>query len=175
MKVADQYGVKEAAGDVWIPISFTQILTIAQWMNQIGADKLSSEAITAKAKAFKGPMAFGAPTLECGKYADAPAICNDQIKFFNYEGKGVFSAASDWIGPPSSAPRRGRQQQPPRAVWERLRQQRVAVHHDPTVFSSGIAGSCSALQMANYCSDRPDALRASPAVRLERGLDVLMA
>ena len=33
-------------------------------------------------------MAFGAPTLECGKYADAPAICNDQIKFFNYEGKG---------------------------------------------------------------------------------------
>jgi branched-chain amino acid transport system substrate-binding protein len=100
MKVADQYGVKEAAGDVWIPIAFTQILTIAQWMNQIGADTLSSEAITAKAKAFKGPMAFGAPTLECGKYADAPAICNDQIKFFNYEGKGVFSAASGWVRPP---------------------------------------------------------------------------
>jgi branched-chain amino acid transport system substrate-binding protein len=69
-------------------------------MNAIGPDDLSAQTLAAKAKAFKGPMAFGAPTLQCGKYADAPAICNDQIKFFNYEGAGKFKAASGWVQPP---------------------------------------------------------------------------
>jgi branched-chain amino acid transport system substrate-binding protein len=39
--------------------------------------------------------------VQCGEYPDAPAICNDQMKVFKYEGKGAFKPASDWIGPPS--------------------------------------------------------------------------
>jgi branched-chain amino acid transport system substrate-binding protein len=99
MGVVQRYGDVEKVGDPYYPISFSQILTIVQWMNAIGSDKLSPESIAAKAKAFKGPLAFGPPELQCGKYPDAPAICNDQEKFFEYEGKGVFKPVSGWLGP----------------------------------------------------------------------------
>jgi branched-chain amino acid transport system substrate-binding protein len=65
-------------------------------MNKIGADKISPETIAEEAKGFKGPQVWGAPTLQCGKYPEAPAICNDQAKFYKYEGKGKFSPAGGW-------------------------------------------------------------------------------
>jgi branched-chain amino acid transport system substrate-binding protein len=102
MTVAKEFGMeKEGAGDVWIPIAFAQILTHVKWMNAIGADKLTAAAIAEQAKAFKGPMAFGAPTLQCGKYPDAPAVCNDQTKFYKYEGAGKFVPAAGWVRPPA--------------------------------------------------------------------------
>jgi branched-chain amino acid transport system substrate-binding protein len=102
MKVATKYDMaEEGAADVWVPVSFAQTLTIAQWMNAVGADNITPEAIAKQAKAFKGPLLLGPPTLQCGKYADRPAICNDQAKFYAYEGKGVMKPASGWLGPPS--------------------------------------------------------------------------
>jgi branched-chain amino acid transport system substrate-binding protein len=102
MKVATKYGMaKEGAADVWVPVAFAQTLTIAQWLNKVGVDKITPQAIAEQAKAFKGPLLMGPPTLECGKYPDRPAICNDQAKFYAYEGKGVFKPASGWLGPPS--------------------------------------------------------------------------
>ena len=101
MAVAAKNGGAEKAADPYYSISFAEILTIVQWMNAIGPDKLSPESIAEQAKAFKGPLALGPPTVQCGEYPDAPAICNDQMKVFKYEGKGVFKPASDWIGPPS--------------------------------------------------------------------------
>jgi len=82
--------------DVWIPTTFHEFLTVFQWMNKIGADKISEQTIADTAKAFKGPQAWGAPVLQCGKYPEAPAICNDQTKFYNYEGKGKFTPAGGW-------------------------------------------------------------------------------
>ena len=41
------------------------------------ADSLTSDAIIEKARSFTGPVALGAPELQCEKYEDAPAICND--------------------------------------------------------------------------------------------------
>ena len=49
---------------------------------------------------FKGPLVFGAPEVQCGKYPDAPAVCNDQTQFFNYSGKGQFKNASGFVRPP---------------------------------------------------------------------------
>jgi branched-chain amino acid transport system substrate-binding protein len=69
-------------------------------MNAIGANKLSPASIAAEAKAFKGPLAFGPPKLDCGKYPHAPGICSDEQKFYKYEGKGVFKPVSGWLGPP---------------------------------------------------------------------------
>jgi branched-chain amino acid transport system substrate-binding protein len=102
MKVATKYGnAKDAAGDVWQPIAFSQILTIAQWMNKIGDPaKIDAKTIAEQAKAFKGPLALGAPTIQCGKYPAKPAICNDQTKFYKYEGRGKFTPASGWVRPP---------------------------------------------------------------------------
>jgi branched-chain amino acid transport system substrate-binding protein len=100
-KVAKEYGVpEEYSRDVWINVTFHQMLTLFQWLNKVGADKLSEQAIAEQAKAFKGPLAFGAPTVHCGKYPEAPAICNDQEKFYKYEGKGKFTPASGWLPSP---------------------------------------------------------------------------
>jgi branched-chain amino acid transport system substrate-binding protein len=93
-------GKADLAPDPWVPTTMATVLTIVKYMNAVGADKLSSEAIAEQARAFKGPLAFGAPALQCEKYSDAPAVCNDQTKFFKYEGKGKFERASGFVRPP---------------------------------------------------------------------------
>jgi branched-chain amino acid transport system substrate-binding protein len=93
-------GKGDLAADPWVPTSMATVLTIIKWMNSVGADKLSSAAIAEQAKAFKGPLAFGAPQVQCAKYPDAPAVCNDQTKFFKYDGKGKFERASGFVRPP---------------------------------------------------------------------------
>jgi branched-chain amino acid transport system substrate-binding protein len=70
-------------------------------MNKIGDPaKIDAKTIAEQAKAFKGPLALGAPTIQCGKYPAKPAICNDQTKFYKYEGRGKFTPASGWVRPP---------------------------------------------------------------------------
>ena len=100
LKVAEKYGLGTASGDNWIPVAFSQIMTTVQWMNAIGADKITPDAIIQQGKAFKGPLLWGPPTIQCGKYPDMPSVCNDQTKFYKYEGKGKLTVASGWLGPP---------------------------------------------------------------------------
>jgi branched-chain amino acid transport system substrate-binding protein len=94
-------GKPQLAADPWVPTTMATVLTIAKFMNTVGADKLTPAAIAAQAKAFKGPLAFGAPQVQCAKYPDAPAVCNDQTKFFKYDGKGKFERASGFVRPPA--------------------------------------------------------------------------
>jgi branched-chain amino acid transport system substrate-binding protein len=101
LKVAEKYGLGEASGDNWIPVAFAQVMTTVQWMNKLGPDAITPDALIEQGKAFKGPLLWGPPTIECGKYPDMPAVCNDQTKFYNYEGKGKLTVASGWLGPPS--------------------------------------------------------------------------
>jgi branched-chain amino acid transport system substrate-binding protein len=98
--VTDEYGSPDTAPDPWNIVAFSQVLTIIKFLNEIGYDNITPEAVLEKAKAFEGPLALGAPSLECGKYDDAPAVCNDQIQFFNYEGQ--FGRVSEWLRPPTS-------------------------------------------------------------------------
>jgi branched-chain amino acid transport system substrate-binding protein len=96
-KVTKEYGAPvEYSRDPWIPASFHEMLTIFQWMNKVGADNITEQTLSEQAKAFKGPQAWGAPTIQCGKYPEAPGICNDQEKFYKYEGKGRFAPAGGW-------------------------------------------------------------------------------
>jgi branched-chain amino acid transport system substrate-binding protein len=100
-KVTKEYGVPtQYSVDPWIPASFHEMLTIFQWMNKIGPDNLSEQTLAEQAKAFKGPQAWGPPTIQCGKYPEAPGICNDQEKFYKYTGKGKFEPASGWLQTP---------------------------------------------------------------------------
>jgi branched-chain amino acid transport system substrate-binding protein len=101
LKVAEKYGLGTASGDNWIPVAFSQIMTTVQWMNKIGADAITPDALIEQGRAFKGPLLWGPPTIQCGKYPDMPAVCNDQTKFYKYEGKGKLTVASGWLGPPS--------------------------------------------------------------------------
>jgi branched-chain amino acid transport system substrate-binding protein len=97
-EVIKEYELPEQySRDVWIPASFHEMLTIFQWMNKVGSvDEITEESLAEQAKAFKGPQAWGAPTIECGKYPEAPGICSDQEKFYKYEGKGKFVPAGGW-------------------------------------------------------------------------------
>jgi len=89
------------APDPWNIVAFSEILTIDRFMNEIGYANLTPAAILAKAKAFTGPLALGAPSLDCGQFSSAPAVCNDRTQFFQYEGKNKWVKAAGWLTPPS--------------------------------------------------------------------------
>jgi len=100
-KVTAEYGETAEAPDPWNIVSFGQVLTTARFLNQLGYGHITPSAVLAKAKAFTGPVALGAPSLDCGKYPSAPAVCNDRTQFFLYKGKHVFVKAAGWLQPPS--------------------------------------------------------------------------
>jgi branched-chain amino acid transport system substrate-binding protein len=90
------------AGDDWYSGMFGQIMTIAQFLNKIGYDHLSPEAVTAQIRAWKGPLLMGGPQIECGKYTFAPGNCQDGNYFLRYLGKGDWARVSDWVEPPAA-------------------------------------------------------------------------
>ncbi|HEY7223427.1 MAG TPA: ABC transporter substrate-binding protein [Micromonosporaceae bacterium] len=99
--VTQKYGTPDAAPDPWNIVAFSQTLTTIKWLNEIGYDNITPQAVQAKAKAFTGPLALGAPSLQCGKYSEAPAVCNDQVQFFNYAGTNKFTKVAGWTRPPT--------------------------------------------------------------------------
>ena len=104
--VAKKYSTPANAPDPWNIVNFGQMLTTIKILNEVGYANLSPAAIQAKAKAFTGPQALGAPALACGKYPSAPGVCNDRIQFFTYtggvtSGKPQWSKAAGWTQPPS--------------------------------------------------------------------------
>jgi branched-chain amino acid transport system substrate-binding protein len=88
------------ATDVWYDCEWGGILTLAQFMNKIGYAHLSSKAILKQVKAWKGPLALGAPIIKCGKYKFAPASCADGEYFLRYAGNGVDKRVTKWVEPP---------------------------------------------------------------------------
>jgi branched-chain amino acid transport system substrate-binding protein len=100
LKVFKKYGRLKITADPWTPVAFGQTLTVAKWLNAIGADKITPAAIVKQAMAFRGPVPLGAPSVRCGKYKTLPAVCNDQTQFFEYLGGGKFKRVSSWVRPP---------------------------------------------------------------------------
>jgi branched-chain amino acid transport system substrate-binding protein len=101
MKVMAKYGTPAVAPDPWVIVTFGQILTTARFLNQLGYGHITPSAVLAKAQSFTGPVALGAPALQCGKYPTAPGICNDRTQFFLYKGKHEFVKTAGWLQPPS--------------------------------------------------------------------------
>ena len=101
MKVMAKYGTPAVAPDPWVIVTFGQILTTARFLNEVGYANITPTTVLDKAKAFTGPVALGAPALQCGKYPSAPGICNDRTQFFVYKGKHVFVKSAGWLQPPS--------------------------------------------------------------------------
>ena len=99
IKATEQYGVKTAP-DPWVIVSFGSVLSTIKFLNELGPDGLTTDAVVDKARSFKGPVALGAPELQCDKYQDAPAVCNDRTQFFTYSGKNQFDKAAEWLQPP---------------------------------------------------------------------------
>ena len=66
-------------------VGFGQIMTLAKWLNELG-DDVTPDGIVEQMKAFEGPLILGSPVLECGKYPEAPGVCNDHTQFYKYDG-----------------------------------------------------------------------------------------
>jgi branched-chain amino acid transport system substrate-binding protein len=89
------------ASQVFAALAWSEILTYAKMFNEIGADKVSPETVSAALKKFTGPVIMGAPEVKCGQFADAPAVCNSQSKFYDYQGQGSFKQVANWLRPPA--------------------------------------------------------------------------
>ena len=101
LKVFKKYAADpKITADPWSPVGFGQTLTLIKWLNTIGYRKITPAAINKQAKAFRGPVPMGAPTVKCGKYPAIPADCNDQTQFFEYQGGFKFQRVSGWLKPP---------------------------------------------------------------------------
>jgi hypothetical protein len=115
-KVAKTYSTPADAPDPWNIVAFSQILTTVRFMNEIGYGHITPKAMLAKAKAFTGPVALGAPSLACGQNPSAPAVCNDRTQFFQYRGKHVFVKVAGWLQPRHEAAHRGPAPPGPRLI-----------------------------------------------------------
>jgi len=93
-------GQPKLAADAWVIVAWGQILTTVKLMNQIGVKNVTSANFTSTIRAFRGPQALGAPSLQCGKYPSEPAACNDQAQFFQYHGAGKFERITGFLRPP---------------------------------------------------------------------------
>src|ERR1700761_996372 len=100
--VTAKYTTPADAPDPWEIVNFGEILTVDKILNQIGYTHITQSAVLAAAKAFKGPQALGAPSLDCGQFSAAPAVCNDQAQFFEYNGKNSWTKVAGWTKPPAS-------------------------------------------------------------------------
>jgi branched-chain amino acid transport system substrate-binding protein len=102
--VTAKYTTPANAPDPWEIVDFGQLLTVDKILNQVGYANLTPASILAAGKAFKGPQALGAPSLNCGQFANAPGICNNQSQFFEYMGKGAkppWIKLAGWLQPPA--------------------------------------------------------------------------
>jgi branched-chain amino acid transport system substrate-binding protein len=95
-------GQPKLAADAWVIVAWGQILTTVKLMNKIGLKHLTAAKFTSAIRAFRGPQALGAPSLQCGKYPAEPAACNDQAQFFQYLGAGKFKRITGFLRPPST-------------------------------------------------------------------------
>jgi branched-chain amino acid transport system substrate-binding protein len=100
-KVVTKYGAIKQAPDPWFIVAFSQMLTTVRFLNEVGARKITPAAVTRRIKAFHGPLALGAPKLQCGKYKDTPGVCNDRFQVFQYLGGFKWKKTASWLGPPS--------------------------------------------------------------------------
>jgi branched-chain amino acid transport system substrate-binding protein len=99
LDVLAEQGLEDLAPDPWTLAAFGQTLTMAQWMNNLGADNITTDGLLDQMASFTGPLALGAPVVECGKFPEAPGVCGFYTQFYKYDSPN-FTQASDFIPPP---------------------------------------------------------------------------
>jgi branched-chain amino acid transport system substrate-binding protein len=94
------HGNEKMIGDPWILVGFGQTMTLAKFLNAVGPDDLTPDAVVEQMKAFEGPLILGSPVLQCGKYPEAPGVCNDYTQFYKFNGDAGWELASGFVPPP---------------------------------------------------------------------------
>jgi ABC-type branched-subunit amino acid transport system substrate-binding protein len=99
---AQQWGA-----DTWIDTTFSQVLTAAKFMNEVGVNHLTAKNLEKTASSFRGPMLWGPPQLVCGVYSSAPQVCLDEDQFFRPNAAGIPVRAQSWVSKPKGEPING--------------------------------------------------------------------
>jgi branched-chain amino acid transport system substrate-binding protein len=94
-----EIGQEQHLPDPWVLVGFGQAMTLAKWLNAIGPDNITTDAILEQMAAFEGPLILGSPVVDCGKYPEAPGNCGDHTQFFRYVD-GALTNVSGFLPPP---------------------------------------------------------------------------
>ena len=122
--VIKRYKAEKNAPDPWHIVAFSRApddRPVPQRGRRENAAASRRQAVLARAKAFKGPLALGAPKLQCGKYKDAPGDLQRHVPGVHLRGQvrvqeGVrldraaqrSAATTSQTGPVAGRPRRRR-------------------------------------------------------------------
>ncbi len=100
--VFKEYGKAAGGKTAWETDAFGQILTNAKFDTEIlkAGKKITPATVAATAKAFKGPMANGPATEDCGGIAGFPAVCGSEVNFFQNTSPGVMTPVAYGVGMP---------------------------------------------------------------------------
>jgi branched-chain amino acid transport system substrate-binding protein len=98
-KAIEQYGLSAATAiNPFSGVAFGSLLLAVKMMNEVPLASLTPAAVTAKLKAYVGPIPLGPTTINCSGTlypADANA-CSDYDQFFQYAGKGQWKLLESW-------------------------------------------------------------------------------
>ena len=71
-------------------VQFANVLTVTKFLNAIGLDKVTSDALRAQANAFTGPMWGAVGPMACGANPVFKALCGVQVGIEQYkDGKWI--------------------------------------------------------------------------------------
>jgi branched-chain amino acid transport system substrate-binding protein len=80
-----QYGPKDVEFTGFAGPTFATVLTLVKFMNAVGADAITTDAINAQILAFKGPMMLVAGPMSCGTLPLFTALCGVQMGVEQYK------------------------------------------------------------------------------------------
>jgi branched-chain amino acid transport system substrate-binding protein len=80
-----QYGPANVEYTGFAGPDFASLLTIVKFLNAIGADKVTADAINAQIAAFRGPMMLVAGPMNCGANPVFPSLCGTQMGVEQYK------------------------------------------------------------------------------------------
>lgn len=89
---------------VFASFAWTNLLVIDKVMNEIPFSQLTPAAVAAKLKQFTGTIPLGPPNIDCSGtlVPSAPAVCNNEAQFFQYQGHGQWKQVAGWLKPPGA-------------------------------------------------------------------------
>ncbi len=102
LRLAGSYGKGAVAHNAWTGNGFAEVLTVAKFETAIlkSHRALTPAAVFKTARAFRGPVALGAPDIHCGAFPGTPATCNDLDRFYQNTKPTVMVPLGGWIPPP---------------------------------------------------------------------------
>jgi len=98
-KTIESYGLSaEDTANPFSGVAFGSLLFAVKMMNSIPFASLSPAAVTAKIKAYVGPLPLGPTAINCtgALYPADTNSCSDYDQFYQYEGHGQWKLLEGW-------------------------------------------------------------------------------